>query len=556
MARFLEFAVEETLHGRGNEIKENVIGIHVFDRPSTYDPRVDPIVRVEARRLRVKLRAYYEREGKADELIIELPKGRYSPVFRRRSAEVSEASIQPETIAVLPFANLGAASGTDFLSDGLTEDLISALTRVSNLRVSAWTSASMMKGDQDNLQMIRELLHVTFVVRGSIRKTHDRIRIVTHLIEPSSKQYIWSQTFDRKFQDIFAVQDEITNAIVAALRAKLTNIRVAESASLETRQNLESYQLCLKGRFHARERTSEGLRRSALCFQQATEIDATSASAYAGLAETLALQAEYAFEDGPAGMEKAKAAAERALALNPASAEAQASYGLILASYDWAWDRAEASFRQSLELNDSYAPTHHWYSMNHLAMLGRFSEAEAEIEVAITLDPLSPITLEGRAYLRFLRREYSQSIALYKEIICADPSFYKGYASAGRTYLQMGESALAIEMIEKGLALAGELPSVFGMLGHAYGVAGDRQTALRILEKLKQISATRPVFSTSFAFVHLGLGEEQTALDWLERAVNRREPNIVALAVHPAYDQLRQNPRFKMLVDRIFPCHN
>jgi adenylate cyclase len=177
----------------------------------------DPIVRVEARRLRLKLRAYYEREGKADELIIGVAKGRYSPVFRRRNAEVSEAGIQPETIAVLPFASLGADSGTDFLADGLTEDLIGALTRVSNLRVSAWTSASMMKRDQDNLQMIRELLHVTFVVRGSIRKTHDRIRIVAHLIQTSSKQYIWSQTFDRKFQDIFAVQDEITSAIVAAL---------------------------------------------------------------------------------------------------------------------------------------------------------------------------------------------------------------------------------------------------------------------------------------------------------------------------------------------------
>lgn len=553
MSRFLEFAVEETLHGRADHLKENVIGIHVFDRPSSYDPRIDPIVRVEARRLRVKLRAYYEREGETDELIVEFPKGRYSPVFRQRSSDTPIKTIQDDTIAVLPFANLGEDAGTDFLSDGLTEDLIGALTRVSNLRVSAWTSASMMKGDQDNLEMIRQLLHVTYVVRGSIRKTQDRVRIVAHLIETSTKRYIWSQTFDRRFEDIFAVQDEITNAIVAALRAKLTIIHTAGTASLASPQSLESYQLCLKGRFHARERTFEGLQRSALCFQQATQIDAASASAHAGLADTLTLQAEYGFADGPDAMREAKRAAERALTLNPESAEAQASYGLILVLYDWLWEQAEASFRRSLELNDSYAPAHHWYSVNHLAMLGRFSEAETEIEAALALDPLSPIVMDGRAFLRFLRRDYRGSIAVYNEIISADPSFYKAYTSAGRVYLHMGESGRAIEMLEKGLLLSGEVPSIFGALGHAYGIAGDRQGASGMLKKLMEVSATRPVFSTSFAVVHLGLGDKESALSCVEQAVERREPNVVSLAIHPAYDELRSEPRFKALVEHVFP---
>ena len=553
MSRFLEFAVEETLNGRADHLKENVIGIHVFDRPSSYDPRIDPIVRVEARRLRVKLRAYYEVDGQTDDLIVELPKGRYSPVFRQRRAERPLEVAEPDTIAVLPFANLGGDAGTDFLSDGLTEDLIGALTRVSNLRVSAWTSASMVKADQDNLEIIRRLLHVTFVVRGSIRKTQGQIRIVAHLIDTSTKQYIWSQTFDRRFEDIFAVQDEITNAIVAALRAKLNPVRVAETPALGSRQSLEAYQLCLKGRFHARERTLEGLQRSALCFQQAAQVDERSASAYAGLADTLTLQAEYGFGDGPDSMRKAKVAAERALELDPASADAQASYGLILSLYDWAWNQAEASFQRSLQLNDSYAPAHHWYSMNHLAMLGRFLEAENEIEAAIKLDPLSPIVVEGRAFLRFLRREYSGSVALYKEIISADPSFYKSYTSAGRAYFHMRDYDRAIEMLERGLALGGEVPSIFGALGQAYGAAGQRAAACRILDNLKRISMTRSVFSTSFALVHLGLGDKEAALSWLEQAVTRREPNVVALAVHPAYDELRDESRFKVLVERIFP---
>src|SRR3982751_885533 len=183
MVRFLQFAVEETLCGNASRLKENVIGVHVFDRPATYDPRIDPIVRVEARRLRLKLREYYEGVGKADNLIVELPKGRYSPVFRTRSEErtvaeeVTRKANPDNSIALLPFANLNSDAETEFLSEGLTEDLVSALTRVSDLRVSAWTSAARVKDYGDPLDAARDLLNVSFVLRGSIRKTNDRIRI-------------------------------------------------------------------------------------------------------------------------------------------------------------------------------------------------------------------------------------------------------------------------------------------------------------------------------------------------------------------------------------------
>src|SRR3954447_14342885 len=286
MVRFLQFAVEETLVGNASRLKENVIGIHVFDRPADYDPRIDPIVRVEARRLRLKLREYYERDGRTDDLIFELPKGRYSPMFRIRSEEGSpaEGEIQETTpensVAVLPFNNLNADAETQFLCEGLTEDLVSALTRISNLRVSAWTSAARVKSDGDSLDAARDLLHVSFVLRGSIRKTNDRIRILAHLIDTSSRQYVWSESFDRGVQDIFAIQDEITRAIVFALRAKPV-VRTESLAMVGEPQNLETYQLCLKGRFHARERTFEGLQRSALCFERAIRAEPSSASAYA-----------------------------------------------------------------------------------------------------------------------------------------------------------------------------------------------------------------------------------------------------------------------------------
>jgi TolB-like protein/Tfp pilus assembly protein PilF len=551
MARFLQFAVEETLNGKAQHLKENVIGIHVFDRAPAYDPRVDPIVRVEARRLRLKLREYYERYGQSDDLIFEFPKGQYSPVFRFRHAERAR-TCPANTIAVLPFTNLNADADADFLTEGLTEDLISALTRVSSLRVSAWTSAARMKGDSDNLDTIRDVLGVNFVLCGSIRKTHDRIRVLAHLIDTSTKEYVWSQTFDRGFKDIFAIQDEITGAIVFALRAKLI-VPADTFVSGARSQNLESYELCLKGRFHSRERTSEGLQRSALCFEQAKQIDPTSASAYAGLADTFTLQAEYGFADGPSAMRKAKAAVEQALALNPASAEAHASHGLILASYEWSWAAAERAFLRSLELNPSYAAAHHWYSMNHLVALGRFSEAETELDAAHKLDPLSPVVTEGQAFLRFLRREYRDAIAKYSEIIKSDPSFYKAYASMGRACLHFGDHDRAIKMLEKALSLAGEVPTIFGALGQAYGMSGDRMAASHVLDKLRQIAAVRPVPSTCFGLVHLGLGEKEVALDWLELAVERRESPVAAFYVHPAYDHLRDASRFNALVNRVIP---
>ncbi len=538
MARFLQFAVEETLQGRAAQLKENVIGMHVFDRPASYDPRMDPIVRVEARRLRLKLRVYYERHGRSDELMLEFPKGQYSPVFRRRDTQTAEtvAAGRVKTIAVLPFQNLSGDVDAAFLSEGLTEDLIGALTRTANVRVAAVPADA---GD--------DLLAVSFVLRGSLRRVQNRIRVLAHLIETATQQYVWSQTFDREAGDVLAIQDEIATAIVGALRPELTVTTAAPA------QHVECYQLCLRGRYHARERTREGLERSALCFEKATQVDPGSACAYAGLADTYTLQAEYGFADGPEAIRRAKAAVERALELNPASAEAQASHALVLSVYDWRWDEAEEAFQRSMGLNVSYAPAHHWYGVNHLAVRGRFAEAETELDAAVKLDPQSPVVMQGRAYVRLLRRDYGEVMSINSHIIAGDPSFYKSYASMGRASLHMGDHERAIELLETAIALAGEMPSVLGALGQAYGVAGDRAAALHTLDKLRRIAAVQTVACTCFAVVHLGLDEVEDALNWIELAVSRRESSVAAMKVHPAYDRLRREPRFQAVISHIFP---
>jgi TolB-like protein len=296
MARFLRFAVEESLQGNGCRLKEIVIGSEVFDRGADYDPRLDPIVRVEARRLRSKLLTYYEGEGKDDELIIELPKGTYQPVIRARASAPAKPVVEPvaqprdATIAVLPFANLDAAPDQQYFSDGLTEELIHALTRIPELRVIAWNTASHFRAEQD-IANIRSRLGVAYVLRGAVRRTAQRLRVTAHLIDTASGEYLWSETYNREILDVFTIQEQIAAVIVNALQLKLGES--AAGAGGRPLGNLESYNLCLRGRYHLNERTPEGLRRAAICFQQAVAVDGSSALAYAGLADSYTLLADY-----------------------------------------------------------------------------------------------------------------------------------------------------------------------------------------------------------------------------------------------------------------------
>jgi serine/threonine-protein kinase len=555
MARFLRFTVEEALRGNASQLKETVIGTQVFDRASGYDPRLDPIVRVEARRLRAKLQAYYENSGQQDPVILEFPKGRYAPVFRMRAGTGQRGGLEGDangatTVAVLPFANLDPGAGTEFLSDGLTEDLINALTRVPQLQIVAWNSVAQLKGQEDELEAIRQRLGVAYVIRGSIRQSKDQVRICAYLIDTVRRHYVWSEVYNRTLHDIFKIQEEIAASIQNALQLKF-----APAVSVHMRNgrahNLHCYELCLKGRFHARERTPEGLQRSLVCFTQAIEADPESAAAHAGLADTHTLLAEYGYADGPTSMERAKAAVQRALELDPTSAEALASFGFILTIHDWEWDRARNAFERSLELNPGYAPAYHWYGVDHLAMLGRLDEAHSKQEMAIKLDPLSPIMLDGRGYLRLLAREYDEAIEVYKQTISSDPSFYRANTSMGRAYLQKGMYGKAIELLQSALTVGGEVPSIFGALGQAYGLSGQRSEARRILERLKQMAKWRAIPATCFALVHLGLGEKDEALLWLERAVQKRQSSVITLKVHPAYDALRDEPRYQALLETI-----
>ncbi len=556
LCRFLRFSVEQTLAGKSALLKEQIIGVEVFDRKADYDPRIDPIVRVEARRLRAKLKAYYNSPGRGDPIMILLPKGAYLPFFKLRAAAQETAAPAPvangsgkKSIVVLPFANLLQGTDDDYFSDGLTEELIHLLTRVPNLRVVAWATASQLRGRERDLAGIRQQLHVGTILRGSVRRTEGRVRVTAQLIDSESGDYLWSETYDRRLENVFAIQEEMARAIVRALQLKLTAQSVEEAP--RKAPNLACYNLCLQGRFHANKRTSEGLYKSVERFEEAILADQSCAEAHAGLADAYSLLADYGLMNPAEAVPKARAAAERALELDPQSAEANVSLAFVRSLFEWRWDEAEALYRTAIAVNPGYSRARHWYGVDFLALLGRCQDALAEVRVAHDLDPLSMIIREGLGYVHMLCGDYPKALAVYREVTDLDPGFYKGHGSLGRVLSLMGKYELAIQALERARELGGELPSTLSALGGVLARAGRRAEALGVLRELEAMSQTRWVPASCFAILHLGLGDHAAALTYLEAATDARELAVTALRVHPLYDPLRGEPRFERLLERI-----
>jgi eukaryotic-like serine/threonine-protein kinase len=464
-------------------------------------------------------------------------------------ATPASAAQAVRSVAVLPFANLAADPENEYFSDGLTEELIHALSRVRGLRVVAWSSASKLKG-RDDVQAAAARLGASLLLTGSVRKVGDRVRVAARLTETASAYLLWSGTYDRRLEDLFAIQEEIARSIVGTLAERLELSGTAGSRHQPASH--EAYNLYLKGRYFWNQRTRAGLLKGIECFEAALAVDPASALAHAGLADAYCLMVEYGLMAPADGMPRAREAALRALTVDPLSAEAHASFGLIRALYDWEWLEAEALFRRSLELNPGYATAHHWFSIDILAALGRFDEAHEEIEAARRLDPLSLIIAEGHSYLFTLAHRYDEAAEGFQGLLDLDPSYYKAYSSLGRVYVQQGRYDEAAGMLEKARELAGDLPSILAALGQAHGFAGRSDQARAIVHRLQALEKDGAfVPATSYALVYTGLGDHDAAFGCLARAVERRELSLSLVKVHPAYDRLRPDPRFGPILQQL-----
>lgn len=560
LCRFLRFCVELTLNEKGDQLKEQLVGCEVFDRKGNYDPRTDPIVRVEARRLRSKLKDYYTSSGRPDCVLIDLPKGAYVPSFRIRgvskpgASQPASATSRPQklaverSIAVLPFANLSPEAGADYFSDGLTEELIHLLTRIPGLHVVAWNSMSQLRGREQDLAGIRQELKVATVLRGSVRRTPERVRVTAQLIDTESGSYLWSEAYDRQLENVLGIQEEMARAIVDTLELSLLWRGRGESRKAP---NLKCYNLCLQGRFHANKRTPEGLRQSVWCFEQAIAADDSSAEGHAGLSCAYSLMADYGVANPQEVVPKAKLAAKKALELDPQSRLAHITLAFTRSTYDWDWAGADAMYRQAIALNPGDSRIHHWYASDYLALVGRSEEAVKEAELAFDLDPLTPIILEGCGYVRMLARDYQGALERYQQLTQLDPVFWKAYSAMGRALGFMGRYDEAISCLERARALAGDVPAILAATAQVLGTAGFQPQARALLDQLQQIHQRQWVPSSCFAVACIGLGDRRKALDHLETACEKREQTVAGMKVHPLFDPLRSEPRFQTLLERI-----
>ena len=455
----------------------------------------------------------------------------------------------PPSIAVLPFLNVGGAAENQFLSDGITDEVITALSRLRTLRVAARTSSYALRGQNEDVATVGERLKVKTILEGSVQRVEHRIRVAARLVSVKDGFQFWSEQFDRQLDDVFAIQDEISEAIVRTLKATLLGGHGAISAAPRS-ANVQAYELYLKGRFFWNKRTEDQLTRAVEHFAAATAADPGYAPAYAGLADAYAVLGTYGARPPREVMPLARENAQRALALDPSLAEAHATLALALAVYDRDWSGAEKAFRRSITIAPTYSTARQWYAVSLLVPRRRFVEALSEIQRARSNDPLSLAVGCTAGIVRSLARHHDTAIAAHAETLAIEPGFGMGHFFLGQAYAYAGRTQEAIAAVEHAIALTGGTPEMLAVLAHAKAVSGDRIRAEAILDELLRLRRERYVSAALLAQVHLGLGRHDHAIRCLEEALADSDAELIYLDVRPVYDPLRESTAFCDLLRR------
>ncbi len=569
MSRFLRFIVERALAGQADDLKEYTIALEVFDKGEAFDPRIDPTVRSEARRLRSKLNEYYENAPEGDPVVIDLPKGAYAPLFRARQAPLAKAergsprrlalalvtlvaviaipvawftrerhaAPGPRSLAVLPFENLSSDPGNEYFSDGLTDEILNALANSQGFKVVARTSTFQFKGKHEDVRSIGKRLGVELLLEGSVRKDGDRIRITPQLVGVADGYHLWSAEYDREWKDLFAVQREIAGAIVGALGGKLG--RPAPQPI-----DPEAYRLYLEARHHFNKWNQAGMLKSIGLFQQVVERDPKYSPAFAGLSDAYGLLTAFGSSaiPPPESRAKAKAAALKAIELDPNSAEAWASLApKLVEEFDWA--SAESAFRKALELGPNSAEAHGWYAELYLTPKGRLEEALRESQQAASLDPLSPYAMVSVARRYYFLRQYDSAIAWFGKALDLEPGFQIALAPLLRAYLLKPDFAGARNFLE---GQRSRLPEhlLSQLEGELDAAEGKRAEALATL-------APGPEASCRAAAVHAWLDNRSEGISELDRLIDSRAGCFQWIPVDPLYFRWHSTPEFSALLKKM-----
>ena len=601
LGQFLRYVVDETLAGRDDRLKEYSIAIEVFDRDDTFDPQTSSVVRVEASRLRTKLDEYYRGTGRDDPMVIELPRGRYVPVFRKNSNQDPPAEIRPRTfpkiisliketrfravvaisvllligiatgvwiwasdraaqspagesqasVAILPIRNLTGDPSQEFLSDGMTDAIINLLAKSRGLRVASLTSSMNYKHQTRSVSEMAKNLNVGHLVEGSVVRSENRIRISAKLIEAKSNRLLWSETFERTMSDVLSLHDDVAARITDSLTQRLKS---SSDVGLTKRPSIKpsAYEAYLKGRFYRNKITESGFKKAIEHFKRAIALEPGFAPAHAGLAMCYCLLGGHGMElvRPHVGMPRAKKAAEQALRLNDSMAEPYAFMGIVRLKYEWDWKGAEVAFKKAIKLAPNLFQARLFYSL-FLEAMGRHDEAIRQAEYARFINPLSreAIVNLGWQYLQAGKPDRAQ--VQFESALELEPNFWGALWGQGHYYLRQGLVEKAIESFRRAVASGGGHALPLSALGHAYAVSGRRSDALKVLDRLKAIERKTYVSPYHLATIYVGLGDDDKAFAELERAFQQRSRSLAWLNVMPEYQRLKAKPRYIQLKRRV-----
>lgn len=544
LKRFLTFVVQEALAERADQLKEYVIGVQVFDRESSFDPRTDPIVRVQARRLRSRLAKYYRDEGHHDDLLIDLPKGRYAPAFRAREAESparpSAHVVSQNTVAVLAIEDCSPGASLGYFCSGLRAELIHALSRSDGLRVVS-PPPPLDRAGRDGAA-VPAALEVT----GAARTDGRGFRVTTQIVDSPTGSVLASDAADGPLDDPIAVQELVAASVAQRLQAHL-DARGGRRELQRPIENLSARNLYLQGRYHLDQRTEEGLRRAVEFFEKSLVEDPQYALPHSGLSDAFALLGHYGVLGPAAVWPKAASSAASAVMLDPHSSETRTSLAHMKATQDWDWKTAEREFRHAMDLGPGNATAHHWYAMSCLVPLGRLDDALQEMLIAQSLDPVSSIVARDIAMIHLYRRDLDAALEQCDHTVELNPHFSAAYWTLGLVQEQREELDEALAACQRGLHLSPETPRMHAALGRVLALTGDQAGAAEVMRTLRTLAGQRYVSPVEFASLHLSLGDEDSALESLAEAARDRCFDLLAIRYDPRLDPLRHDDRFKAI---------
>lgn len=573
---FLTFLVDAALSGDTSRLKESVLGVEVFQRQPGYNSASDPIVRVEARRLRSRLEEYYAGPGKDDPVVIELPRGAYVPVFRthyqpsagrklfmfglclagligvwvfywfaNKQAVESPPNPGAASLLVLPFANQSPEKDNEYFAQGLTTELTDALTKVEGMRVVSYGAGAQVP----DVREAGKRFHTAAVLEGSVRKSGDRLRITVQLVDTGTGVHLWSQSYERELKDVFAIQEEIARAIANAMRVQL-RIDPKRALAAHNTQNLAAYNLYLRGRYHFYSpHSDDDLNKGVGYFEQAIQADPGFATGYAALSSAYVILGYYRLQAGSEAWPKAKAAALKAIEIDNSLAEAHASLGFVKAVSEYDWAGSEREFRRALELNPGSADTHNGYAIAYLTPTGHLDAARNESRLGVDLDPLSFFPNYSAAWILLASRQYDAAIEQYRKALDLSASVSDAWWDLGMAYGYAGKPQQAMEMFRHSGQMregGGWEPGVAEL-----ALTGRMDEARRKTAALKGNVGGKCCRQIDTARAYALVGDKDNAFASLEKAFAEHDTQLIWLKVDPRYDNIRSDARFPALLKRV-----